>query len=426
MDHPRLRAVEMTPILVDGEQRYHIADPLELAEDGALVAQPAAAIIATLLDGSRSPEEVQSAFVLRGGALVSSRAVREVIAALDRSYLLDNARSRRRLSEARSAFAKKEVRDSALAGAAYPAEADALRALLDSFRRAPGGAEAPDAPLRPEPEGEIGGVIAPHIDYRRGGPCYTWAYREAAESGADLFVILGLDHKGAAETFALTRKDFVTPLGRATTDQRFIDLLTRRVEGDLFAGELAHRAEHSVELQVVFLQHALAGRRFTVVPLLCGGFHRFILEKQSPAADAFVASVVRALRDAAREHGGRVCFVIGADLAHVGARFGTEQPMTPEFLSTLRAHDTRLLERVAAADHESFVSDLAATGNQHSVCSVANIYTGLAAAGCGRGRVLRYDQAVDREENSTVTFAAAALYRVPSSVGAAGPRGSEP
>src|SRR5207247_2596728 len=86
-----------------------------------------------------------------------------------------------------------------------------------------------------------------------------------------LFVIVGTCHVGMRHPFALTRKDYDTPLGPARADRDFVEALAARAAQDCFGSELAHRSEHSIEFQAVFLQYLYAGRRdITVVPLLTG------------------------------------------------------------------------------------------------------------------------------------------------------------
>src|SRR5262249_56372138 len=97
------------------------------------------------------------------------------------------------------------------------------------------------------------------IAFPRGGPAGAWAYRALAERcAADLFVIVGTCHVGMRHPFALTRKDYGTPLGPARADRDFVEALSARAAQDCFGSELAHRNEHSVEFQAVFLQYLYA------------------------------------------------------------------------------------------------------------------------------------------------------------------------
>src|SRR5207245_3905829 len=139
---------------------------------------------------------------------------------------------------------------------------------------------------------------------------------------ADLFIAVGTDHVGADHPFTLTRKHYATPLGRVDTDVALVDALAARLGGDeLYADELHHRTEHSIEFQALLLRYVLpAERPITILPILCGSLHRSREAGRDPSADPFVARFLGTLGEltAAR----RVCLIAGADLAHVGPRFG--------------------------------------------------------------------------------------------------------
>ena len=144
------------------------------------------------------------------------------------------------------------------------------------------------------------GILSPHIDFQRGGPVYTWSYKELVEqSHADTFVILGVAHQYCRRRFALTCKDFETPLGVVPTDRSYVDRIASLAGRDLFDDELSHRTEHSIEFQVVFLQYLLGGRRdFTIVPILVGSFHDLMERGIDPIEDPDVSRFIEALRAA--------------------------------------------------------------------------------------------------------------------------------
>ncbi len=126
-------------------------------------------------------------------------------------------------------------------------------------------------------------IVAPHIDFHRGGPAYAWAYKPLAESaGADLYILLGTSHCGGRSPYILTPKDFETPLGLVETDREFVQKLQASCAEDCFADEYFHRGEHSLEFQVVLLKYIahkraeLTGRPekpFKIVPILVSSFH---------------------------------------------------------------------------------------------------------------------------------------------------------
>src|SRR5262249_2556604 len=139
-------------------------------------------------------------------------------------------------------------------------------------------------------------------------------------------VIFGTGHNLGDEFVALTRKRFETPLGQAACDTAFVDRVAARLGDAAYRRELVHRDEHSIEFQVLYLQHRLAGRKFSIVPILCGSFTRFLDERRRPREEPVVETLVEAVREAEQQLGGRTLYVAGVDFSHVGPRFGDPKP----------------------------------------------------------------------------------------------------
>src|SRR5262249_34028540 len=157
---------------------------------------------------------------------------------------------------------------------------------LERLFTCPGGPGFPEPPpgKNGQRDGRLRAALIPHIDYNRGGISFAWGFKEVAEqTDASLFVIIGTSHYSLSR-FTLTRKNFKTPLGIVPTDQEYIDKLIARYGDGLFDDELAHLPEHSIELEVVFLQYLYEGRRnIRIVPLLVGPFADCVLDGNSPA-----------------------------------------------------------------------------------------------------------------------------------------------
>src|SRR5262249_28970359 len=151
---------------------------------------------------------------------------------------------------------------------------------------------------------------------------YGAAYAALApDLGDRTFVVLGTSHYGAPERFGLTRKPFVTPLGETRVD---LELAARLEAAAGPAGcleDYCHAVEHSIEFQVIFLQH-LYGAGVRILPVLCGPFARATHGRGSPVDDDGVRRVVDALGEMASVLGPRLAWVAGVDMAHVGRRYG--------------------------------------------------------------------------------------------------------
>jgi AmmeMemoRadiSam system protein B len=217
-------------------------------------------------------------------------------------------------------------------------------------------------------------------------------------------VIFGTCHAGMADPFALTRKDFDTPLGPARVDREFVDALATRARQDCFASELAHRNEHSIEFQAVFLQYLYAGRRdVTVVPVLTSFVHEALARGRRPEDDPRVRAFLDALAETAAASRRKVAYIAGADLAHMGTRFGDPEPVSPAELETIGREDGAMLERVTAGDADGFFESVRRDNDRRRICGLSPIYTLLRALGGAPGALKRYGQWPDPE--CVVTFA---------------------
>jgi len=405
-EYPCLRPVEAFPAEVGGRHVICLRDPQQYSEAVIYVPGETASILG-LFDGEHSLLDIQAVFSRRFGTLLFREQLLEVIRSLDEHLLLDSPRFAAHRSQVEAAFQAAPARPAALAGKSYPAESGALREALENFFQHEDGPG--DSPPSPD-AARLGALVLPHIDYGRGGPCYAWAYREAAGlPEVDRWIVLGTVHAPIRRPFALSRKDFETPLGTVTTDREFLDRLLAGGAGAYLEDEFAHRGEHSIELQAVFLRHVTAAEHpVRIVPILCGSMHRQIADRRSPAEDPEVEQFLALLRDTIEVVGGRTVVLASADLAHIGPRFGDPHRITTGQLREAADADRQLLVAVEAGDAEKLFRLVARDGDRRRICGLAPIYLALRLVPATSGRLLRYGQWADPQ--GTVTFAAVALY----------------
>ncbi len=405
-EYPRLRPLEAFPAMVSGQEVVCLRDPLRYSEAVVYVPAQTASILG-LLDGEHSLLDIQEAFVWRFGNLLFREQLLQVIRSLDEHLLLDSPRFAEYRVEIEEGFRRGRSRGASLAGKSYPSDSRALGGQLEAYMAAPDGPG--DTPPTPS-AASLAGLVVPHIDFSRGGPCYAWGYRELEGTPpTDRFVILGTVHSPITRPFSLTRKDFETPLGAVETDQEFVDHLLEAAGKGYLDDEFAHRGEHSIEFQTVFLRHRTPpGRPVRIVPVLCGSLHRFIEESRSPSEDLAIEAFVAALRRTMATLGGRTVVMASADLAHVGPQFGDPHQITPGQLREVADADREMLKSVEAGDAEAFFRSVARDEDRRRICGLPPIYTLLRLLPGARGRLLRYSQWPD--PHGTVTFAAIALY----------------
>ncbi len=405
-EYPRLRTVEVFPTTFRGQQVFCLRDPMRYT-DAVVSVLPQTAAILSLFDGRHSLLDIQEAFARRFGTLLFREQLQEVIQSLDECLLLESPRFASHREAVENDFRRAPHRPARLAGSAYPSDPEVLRRELDGYFVAEDGPK--NTPPSPE-AARLTGLVVPHIDFARGGPCYAWGYRELAGAmPVDRWVILGTAHVAMARPYALTRKAFETPLGPAEVDEDCLDALVARVGYGYFDDEFAHRGEHSIEFQGVFLRHATpASLPVRILPILCGSFHRFVEERRPPQPADAVETFLGALRETLAAMGGRTVVIASADLAHVGPQFGGPRPLTPGQLREVEEADRGMLSSAEAGDAEGFFWAVAKDGDRRHVCGLPPIFAALRLVGAQRGRLLRYGQWPD--PNGTVTFAALALY----------------
>jgi MEMO1 family protein len=397
---PRLRAIEAVPVQHEGEQYVALRDPSGYTTSVLMLA-PALLEVIALFDGDHPIVDVQAEIMKRHGELVTREHLEKLVAALDEHGFLESPAFAARRASIDDAFLSAPMRPASHAGGAYPGDPVALRAAMDRFFTSPDG----PGPIAASDGPAVRGLVAPHIDFHRGGPAYAWAYRELAErSDADLFVIFGTCHAGMRDPFALTRKDFDTPLGPARADVEFVEALAKRARQDCFGSEIAHRNEHSIEFQAVFLQYLYAGRReLTVVPVLTSFVHEALARGRRPDDDPRVRAFLEALAETAAASRRRVAFIAGADLAHMGTRFGDPEPISPAELERIGREDRAMLAHVAAGDADAFFESVRRDNDRRRICGLSPIYTLMRALGGVRGTLRRYGQWPDPQ--GVVTFA---------------------
>ena len=413
---PFLRPVDVIPYGREEYGLFAFHDP-----DGfsaPLIVLHVDLVLSGLMDGQRTWDEIRASFQSQTGAAVSVSRLERLLRQLDEGFLLTGQRfedHRRRVVEQ---YLAAPVRSAMHAGSSYEPDANDLRQqLADCFTAQKGPGPINSAASRGSRK--LRGVVAPHIDLYRGGPATAWAYKAIhEETDADLFVILGTAHRPMREPFCATRKDFDTPLGVVRNDGPFVRRLAGHLASseagrqiDLFADEVVHRFEHSIEFQAVFLQYVLGPqRRFRIVPVLTNSFESYVDHGSRPDDAPEFGAFLDALQSTSAEHAGSVCFIGAADLAHIGRRFGDQHLLTDDRLAQQSNDDRLLLDAARRCDANGVYQHVANQRDRNRICGLAPIYTLLKLLEPSKGNLLAYDHAVEPDGTSCVSFASLGFY----------------
>ena len=159
------------------------------------------------------------------------------------------------------------IRHPTVAGQFYESDAEALRAQIKACFLSPiGPKKLPQVNLHIHPR-RVVGLVCPHAGYMYSGPVAASAFYELAVDGKpDTVVLLGPNHTGYGSALSLMREGvWRTPLGDIEVDSQMADAILHETSVVDVDG-LAHRFEHSLEVQLPFLQY-LYGNAFKIVPV---------------------------------------------------------------------------------------------------------------------------------------------------------------
>jgi AmmeMemoRadiSam system protein B len=158
------------------------------------------------------------------------------------------------------------VRRPVVAGTFYEANAESLKAQIENcFLSEFGPQKIPM--VNPEGSRELLGIISPHAGYLYSGPIAAQAFNEMAQDGKpDTVIILGPNHTGYGSALSIMKEgSWRTPLGDVEIDSFVAEDIIKEAK-IIDVDETAHRSEHSIEVQLPFLQY-LYGDSFKMVPI---------------------------------------------------------------------------------------------------------------------------------------------------------------
>ncbi len=163
----------------------------------------------------------------------------------------------------------KVVRQAAVAGSFYPGSSRELRQLVEScFTSSLGPGALPQVAV--SGPRQIIGLICPHAGIIYSGPAAARGFFQVASDGKpEHVIILGPNHRGVGTSLAVsTAAEWETPLGKVKVDEVGArNLLAESTK--LKKDDAAHAYEHSLEIQLPFLQY-LYGDEFNILPVCMG------------------------------------------------------------------------------------------------------------------------------------------------------------
>lgn len=400
---PKIRDdIDATPFEEDGERFFALYDRAGLSE-AQLAVSPGVMFIASRLDGEHSALKIRELFEREVGEDLPEEDFAQIIEDLDASYFLDNQKFAEYYQKIYGDFLNSDTVESSSSGSAYSDDPVVLKRTLDMIiKNAPKPEEegrATNAP-RPAPRG----VIAPHMDYGRAAQCYGQVYHELAKfNPPEAVVVIGTAHQPINRRFAICKKNFSVPGGVVECHKDLTqELLDRCKEVADFTEDIfAHRHEHSIELQAVWLKHIWPGVK--IIPILAGSLAEFFADPSAAAKDEEINILVASLKEMMISN--RLLIMASADLAHIGERFEDERELDDEFLLETERADRAYLEEVKMGHPLGGLAALAVHNDRYRVCGTGCIFALNSILPQVRGRLLGYHVAHTEELKQAVSCA---------------------
>lgn len=271
-------------------------------------------------------------------------------------------------------MSKNEVRSPVVAGQFY----DGSRASLErSVRRCVAEYQPPEDLGVP-----VGGVV-PHAGWVFSGPTAAKVFLALSQKARpETYILLGAVHQwgvGAAEVFP--RGAWATPLGEAKVDADLAAAILKTGKGLFRDSTAAHEGEHSIEVEVPFVQ-ALSPDA-AIVP---------IAVPPGPSA----VRVGEVLGDVVKETEKRAVVVASSDLTHYGMGYGLPDRGSPRDAKTwMTENDRRIIRLIEALDAEAMVPEAERNHNACGAGAIAAATSAARALGATSGRVLEYTTSAD-------------------------------
>jgi len=265
-----------------------------------------------------------------------------------------------------------------VAGAFYPAEKSELQHVITRYL---------DDADPSQVQGEVVAVISPHAGYIYSGPVAAYSYRLLKELKPEVVIVLAPSHRGRFNgASVIPGGEYETPLGNVKIDETIGRKLVEKPHFSFL--KEAHQMEHSLEVQVPFLQSVIDS--FTLVPVVIGTIDLDVCRE-------LAGGIADAIDGDAR----KIAIVISTDLSHYHS-YESAKSLDAMFMDGLRTFSEQKIKEALKHGAEA--------------CGEGPVLTGVILSkklGAGRVEILKYATSGDTagDKSQVVGYLAAAIMR---------------
>jgi AmmeMemoRadiSam system protein B len=238
------------------------------------------------------------------------------------------------------------MRQPVVSGTFYPSSKEQLKKELKDCYSSKYGPSGKEEKLN------VFAAICPHAGHIYSGACAAHCYNQIKNQDYDVFIILGTNHTGIGGS-CVSLDDFATPLGIAKNDKEFTQRIMDRC--GLKENKLTHSKEHSIEVQLPFLQDIYGD--ISIVPVIID-------------FGANYKKIAYGIGDMIKTSGKRVCIIASSDFTHYGASYGF-LPFTENIKEKLEELDFKAILKILALDSDGFLDYVKDTGA--TICGAYDI-----------------------------------------------------
>jgi len=260
---------------------------------------------------------------------------------------------------------KEKIRFSAVAGQFYPAEKENLEGMIENFLK--------EAQI-PEIKEEIFGMIVPHAGYIFSGFVAAHCYKAIERKDFESVILIGDSHYERFDGVSVWERGFwETPLGKVKVDEKLAEKLLKESER-FFVRDSAHLFEHSLEVQLPFLQKVL--KDFKILPIIFGS--------EDKDWKILAKSILKLMKEK------KTLIVVSSDLSHYPS-YGIAKKVDSETINAILSSDPEIFkEKIKKLEKDFSQVDTLACA-QDSIKTILEISKNLK----GKAKLLKYQNSGD-------------------------------
>jgi AmmeMemoRadiSam system protein B len=289
------------------------------------------------------------------------------------------------------------IRNAAVAGQFYPENAKNLKQQIEECFLDKRGFGT--IPLLKKVGHNLKGLVVPHAGFVYSGAIASHSYARLAEQGfADTFIILGPNHTGMGSGVSvMTEGVWKTPLGTVPLDSSLAQTIST---GIIDRDATAHTYEHSIEVQLPFLQYIARDRKFEFVPVC------MMMQDYET-----VQEVGAILAEATQKSKKNIVFIASSDFSHAGFDYHSMPPRGMRVDAYAEKQDILAIQNILALDPKGLIK----TVEEHNItmCGYGPVAAMLFAAkklGATKAELLKYGTSYEvHPSSSCVGYGAIAI-----------------